>query len=157
MNSNQKYEFFWNGPFSQWYPSEFETEGLKFKCCEQYMMYRKSIIFGDSEMADLIMQSKDPKVQKMLGRRVKNFDEKIWGEKNFQIVYKGNYEKFTQNPKLKETLLATGDKILVEASPYDRIWGIGLREDNELIKDPKNWRGQNLLGWVLTLLKHELR
>jgi len=152
-----KYTFFWGGIFSQWARFDMSIDGITFNCCEQYMMYSKAKFFGDEETAKEIMKSTNPAEQKRLGRKVKNFNTELWNKVCFSIVYKANYAKFSQNPTLKEGLLATEDRILVEASPEDRIWGIGMGVENTGISDPANWQGSNLLGFALTLVKQELK
>ncbi len=156
MLVNTEYFFFWNGVFSQWYPCEFSIENRLFNCAEQYMMFKKALLFSDEVVAYKIMSAKHPKEQKALGRKIKNFNEALWTQKREQIVYEGNYEKFSQNPKLFDKLLETTPLILVEASPVDNIWGVGMAEDNLLITDPTNWQGLNLLGKVLTKLRDDL-
>lgn len=151
-----KYEYFWGGPFSQWYRSEMQIDGVTFNCCEQYMMYMKAVWFNDIEISNKILETTNPKDQKELGRKVRGFDTQLWDSVCFQIVYRGNYHKFTQNEELKSVLLKTGNKILVEASPQDKIWGVGLHESDYLINDPMNWKGKNLLGWALMLVRQEL-
>ena len=106
--------------FSQWYEIEFEVDGHKYNCAEQYMMAQKAWLFKDIEIFGKILDATDPKVIKALGREVRNFDPKIWNKHKFEIVVKGNISKFADNPELKEFLLSTGNKILVEASPYIR-------------------------------------
>lgn len=151
-----EYTFFWNGPFSQWYPSPFKDhDGNQFTCAEQYMMYRKAKLFGDEESAKKIMATNYPKEQKALGRLVKGFDPLLWDSQCMQIVKSGNYFKFTQNPKLLEALMSTGDTMLVEASPYDRIWGIGFDEEHAL--ENKNRWGKNLLGQCLVAVRNKIR
>lgn len=103
------------------------------------------------------MQSRDAKQMKALGRQVRGFDERLWDEVGYSIVLSGNYYKFTQNPAMMRFLLATGDKILVEASPLDKIWGIGLGRQSENTSRPSAWRGQNLLGFALMEVRDELR
>ena len=154
MRSN--YVFFWNGIYSQWYQAPMTIDGIEYNCCEQYMMHQKALTFGDTETAELIMKAKHPKDQKALGRQVKNFDKAKWDTVSIGIVYKGNYAKFSQNVELADELLATGNKIMVEASPYDTIWGIGMGEKEPGINDPANWRGLNLLGWSIMLVRKEL-
>lgn len=114
------------------------------------------MLFGDKEIAAEILLKKDPKDHKALGRKVKNFDSNVWDEKCKEIVYQGNYLKFTQNDMLLTQLLATCGTTLVEASPYDKIWGIGLEATHPDAKDPKKWRGKNYLGEVLTNLREDL-
>jgi ribA/ribD-fused uncharacterized protein len=156
MRITNKYVFFHGGFLSQWHRAPMEIDGVKYSSCEQYMMYQKGLLFLDYEVSDLILQTSDSKRQKQLGRLVNNFNKETWDKANFQIVYRGNLEKFTQNESLRKQLLSFENKILVEASPYDKIWGIGIGEESDIIYDPIMWRGQNLLGWALTLVKHEL-
>jgi len=154
----EKFTFFWKteSPFSQWYPAVFTVEGLRFNCAEQYMMYRKALLFDDGEMARKILDSGSPRTQKALGKNVRHFVELVWDENCREIVYTGNHAKFTQNPPLKAALFATAGTTLVEASPHDRIWGVGLAEDDSRIHDRKKWRGQNRLGEILARLREDL-
>ncbi len=147
----QVYPFYSNDhPFSQWYRCRFINEHYwKFYSAEQYMMYHKAKLFRDEKTADLIMKTKSPRTAKALGRKVKPFIAEIWEKKRCSIVVRGNYLKFSQNPDLRKALLATKDKILVEASPQDKIWGVGMRSTNSRIHDPKLWKGLNLLGKCL--------
>jgi len=154
---NEQYTFFWNGPFSQWFPSKFKVGEQEFNCAEQFMMYSKAIFFDDKKIADQIMQSTSPRDQKKMGRQVKNFDESNWNQVAKSFVYVGNMAKFSQNPNLLEILMKTGDTILVEASPYDRIWGIGLDEVEAKTLPPEQWRGTNFLGLVLTQVKNDIK
>ena len=156
MVMTQKYVFFWNGIYSQWYQAPMTIDGVLYNCCEQYMMHQKALIFGDTETAEKVMLTSNPSDQKQLGRQVKNFNVDVWSKVNLQIVYKANFAKFSQNEILKHELLETKDRILVEASPYDQIWGIGMGEEENGIDNPINWKGQNLLGWAITLVKQEL-
>ena len=143
--------------FSQWYEIDFEVDGHKYNCAEQYMMAQKAWLFKDIEIFTKILDATDPKEIKALGREVKNFDPKIWNLHKFEVVVKGNLGKFGCNPDLKEFLLSTSDKILVEASPYDNIWGIGMKEGTPGIENPTNWKGENLLGFALMEVRDELR
>jgi ribA/ribD-fused uncharacterized protein len=120
-------------------------------------MFHKAMLFGDKETADKIMFAKNPSEHKKLGRLVKNYDQKVWDEHKRKIVYNGNWLKFTQNPKLLAQLLETDDKILVEASPYDPIWGIGLDENAIGIEDSNNWQGENLLGYIITDVRDNIK
>jgi ribA/ribD-fused uncharacterized protein len=156
MKITNKYVFFWNGIYSQWYSSRMTIDGIEYNCCEQYMMHQKALTFGDTIIAEMILESSDPKEQKALGRKVSGFNKDKWDDVCIGIVFKGNLAKFSQNELLKKTLLSTDDKILVEASPYDKIWGIGLAEDHPDIEDPSKWKGLNLLGWSITMVKKEL-
>jgi len=143
--------------FSQWYPSEFEYGGIRFSSAEQFMMYEKAVLFKDHDAAKEILKTDHPQEQKAIGRKVKNFDQSIWQKKSVDIVDEANKAKFTQNPTLLDQLMKTTGKTLVEASPTDLIWGVGLTEDDERILNRKNWKGDNLLGIVLTELREELR
>lgn len=143
-------------PFSQWYRCSFTVEGRPFGCAEQFMMHGKALLFGDAGTAAKILAAEHPREHKALGRKVKPFDDAVWRREREAIVLAGNRAKFTQNPALRELLLATAGTTLVEASPYDRVWGIGLAESDPRAKDPAQWRGQNLLGKVLTRLRDEL-
>jgi ribA/ribD-fused uncharacterized protein len=159
MEKNNKYYFFYKTrhPFSNWHPCKFEDEqGNEYNCSEQYMMAQKALLFGDKEIFEEIMEEPSPKFQKELGRKVKGFDSKIWNDNAKKIVYDGCKLKFEQNPNLLNELLNTNGKYLVEASPYDKVWGIGLGEDDPLIYDPKNWKGTNWLGEVLTKLRDDI-
>lgn len=119
-------------------------------------MWNKAILFDSNDIAEQILQTSDPKKQKALGRKVRNFDEKKWDERKLDIVIKGNILKFTQNEKLKNELLSHS-KILVEASPYDKIWGVGLHFDDDAILDEKKWQGENLLGIALMEVRNNLK
>lgn len=149
----EKFTLFWDGPFSQWYPSNFTVNHLKFNCAEQFMMYGKALLFHDLETAEEILQATSPKDQKALGRKIRNFDQDIWVLFREGIVYTGSYAKFTQNPALQEILLATKGTTLVEASPYDKIWGIGLAETDPQALNRATWKGLNLLGETLTRVR----
>jgi ribA/ribD-fused uncharacterized protein len=120
------------------------------------MMYRKAVLFGDEESAGRIVAASHPRQAKMLGRRVRNFDESIWNKQRFDIVVDACLVKFGQNAELRQFLLGTGDRVLVEASPTDRIWGIGLTARDERAADPALWQGLNLLGFALMHARAEL-
>lgn len=142
---------------SQWYPSPFTRDGEFFHTAEQYMMAGKACTFGDEDVRRLIMEAYDPMSVKKLGRRVRNFNEYVWRCNRLPIVVNANLGKFSQNEKLLEFLLGTDDRILVEASPYDSIWGIGLVEDDPAACNPKLWKGENLLGFALMTVRDILR
>lgn len=135
--------------FSQWYEAPFVVDGVAYSTAEHYMMAEKARLFGDEETRALVLSSKTPKDAKALGRKVIGFDEKVWLSNRFSIVTRANQEKFKQNPELAEFLLNTGAKILVEASPVDAIWGIGLAQDDARARDANLWPGLNLLGFSL--------
>jgi len=154
----EKYTYFWKeqSPFSQWHLVSFTVEGIRFNCAEQYMMYQKAVTFGDHAVAAAILREPKQAKQKALGRKVKNFDSAVWDEVSKQVVYDGNYAKFTQNPALLNQLLATKGTTLVEASPFDPIWGIGLRASDPRAKHRQSWQGENRLGFILTTLRDNL-
>jgi ribA/ribD-fused uncharacterized protein len=163
-----KYLFFWGHTpkragvlgaecLSQWYPSPFEAEGVRFETAEHYMMWGKARLFGDEAAAAEIVASGHPQQAKALGRTIDGFDEDKWVAHRLEIVTAGNVEKFRQNPDLLAFLLGTRDRVLVEASPLDRIWGIGLAATDERASDPAKWRGLNLLGEALMRARETLR
>lgn len=149
--------FFYGGILSQWYPCTFQIDGVKYNCAEQYMMAEKARLFGDQEILEKIMSSKNPREQKKYGRKVKNFDEKKWNSVAKDIVYKGNYAKFSQNIDSGDIgyIFFNTPGTFVEASPYDTIWGIGIGMDDPRINDPSQWRGTNWLGEVLTKVRDD--
>ena len=157
-NTKEKFVFFWKerSPFSQWHRCDFIINGIRFNCAEQYMMYQKAILFGDEQAAERILKANHPRKQKALGRQIRGYREDIWKANRETIVYDANYAKFIQNPDLKRTLLDTAGRTLVEASPVDRIWGIGLDKNHPDAKNREKWRGLNLLGEILTKLRDDL-
>lgn len=157
MKQTDTHIFFYGGIYSQWYNSSMTIDGIRYSCCEQYMMHQKALLFRDLTTAAKIMNTSSPKLQNQLGREVINYNDIIWDSRRFDIVFKGNLAKFSQNELLKSELLNTGNRQFVEASPYDTIWGIGMGLDNPLINDPTKWRGLNLLGQVLNFVRDTLR
>lgn len=155
LESN-KFHFFWNGELSQWYPSTFMYQLTVFNCAEQAMMAHKALTFNAMDVYQKIMRAKHPSDQKKLGRSIFNFDEATWDKVKRRLVFEINMAKFTQSQELKKYLFSTKGKRLVEASPLDPIWGVGLAENDPLILDEKNWKGQNLLGETLTLVRDVL-
>lgn len=155
--SENDFEFFYGGTFSQWSYSKFKIGNQTYTCAEQYMMAQKALTFGDIEAQIKIMCTGDPSKQKSIGRRVKNFNALHWNTVCKKIVYDGNYAKFTQNENLKTVLLSTGEKELVEASPTDIIWGIGLSQTDPKRLDKGQWRGTNWLGEVLVAVRNDIR
>ncbi|MEU8895574.1 NADAR family protein [Nocardia sp. NPDC048505] len=145
------------GALSQWWPVEFTVDGNVFRSAEHYMMWGKAMLFGDTATAARILEVAHPKQAKDLGRVVRDFDETTWNAARFDIVVTGNVAKFGQHEPLREYLLRTGDRVLVEASPTDRIWGIGLTADDPRAADPTTWRGLNLLGFALMAARDILR
>lgn len=158
---NKLFTFFWKGSFSQWHMSTFKEKSslgiIEYCCAEQYMMAKKALLFNDYLTYDKIMASKNPKEIKDLGRLIFTFDQEKWDKVKFSIVYRGNVLKFNQNTDLLIKLFDTGNTILVEASPYDKVWGIGMSEDNLDTLDMNKWEGENLLGKALTSVRDYLR
>ncbi|MDE6591718.1 MAG: NADAR family protein [Oscillospiraceae bacterium] len=146
-----------NGYLSNWYLSDFVFGGVKFTSGEQYMMYRKAMVFGDTDIAGEILETDNVGKIKALGRSVKNYDEKVWDGLRQVIVYKGLVQKFAQNEDLKKKLLDTGENILAECAVQDKIWGIGLSIKDERRLDMNEWQGRNLLGFALMCVRDELR
>lgn len=148
--------YFYGGPFSQWVPCNFtDAVGVTYNSTEQYMMAHKALLMNDHDMYSKIMEANDPRTIKYAyGRNVKNFDQKLWDEHKFDIVYQGNLLKFSQNAYYRNYLINTGDTLIVEASPTDTIWGIGLSiEDAERGLD---WRGENLLGKAIMKVREKM-
>lgn len=143
--------------FSQWWPARFVVDGVPYASAEHYMMAEKARLFGDEEIRTKILSSPSPGAAKALGRRVRNFDGETWSAHRFEFVVTGNVAKFGQDRALRDYLLATKNRILVEASPRDRIWGIGLAASNERAKNPLEWQGLNLLGFALMAARNQLR
>lgn len=157
-----EYLFFWHeyeeyGYLSQWYPSSFTIEGISYSSCEQYMMAKKALLFHDLEYYSLILKEKDPSKCKAYGKLVHNFDSDVWDLNCHEIVYNANYAKFTQNIDLKKLLIETKDKILVEASPFDNIWGIGLSKEDSNCLNPLKWKGKNQLGKILMEVRSKIQ
>jgi ribA/ribD-fused uncharacterized protein len=155
-----KYLFFWGhrpqrdgtvgpGCLSQWWPAPFDVDGVRFATAEHYMMWRKATLFGDTRVAEQVLTAPHPHRAKALGRQVQDFEQQTWERHRFDIVVAGSVAKFGQHADLGRFLLATRNRVLVEASPTDRVWGIGLEAGDERATDPKAWRGLNLLGFAL--------
>jgi len=142
--------------FSQWYPTAFEVAGVRYATAEHYMMAGKARLFGDEAALERILRAPSPDAAKKLGRTVQGFDEQRWNEQRFELVVAGNAAKFGQHQDLRAFLLATGTRILVEASPVDRIWGIGLSRDDPRAERPQDWCGLNLLGFALMAVRQQL-
>ncbi|GII54948.1 hypothetical protein Pth03_33370 [Planotetraspora thailandica] len=155
-----RYLYFWGhqptrsgdagpGCLSQWWQADFTADGHLFRSAEHYMMAHKAWLFGDDEIARRILAANHPGEAKKLGREILRFDEATWTAHRHEIVVRGNIAKFREHPDLREFLLATRGRVLVEASPRDRIWGIGLTASDERTVSPATWRGLNLLGFAL--------
>jgi len=143
--------------FSQWWLSSFEVDNITYKTAEHWMMAKKAELFDDQEILAKIIACKSPAEAKKLGRKVRNYDDKIWLENRFEIVKKGNYHKFSQNKDLSEFLINTNERVIVEGSPVDPIWGIGMAEDHKDVLIPEKWKGLNLLGFALMEVRDELK
>ncbi|WP_312271599.1 NADAR family protein [Pseudomonas sp.] len=146
-----------NDPFSNWYRSEFKVKEISFVCVEQFMMFCKAKLFKDDAAAERILAAEHPRAHKNLGRSVSGYNDAIWNSRRLSIVTHGCYAKFTQNEDLLQALLETGETMLVEASPYDRVWGVGLGENDPRIEDPRNWKGTNLLGQALFKTRERIK
>lgn len=146
-----------NGYLSNWYLSEFKIDSIKFSSMEQYMMYKKAIVFDDTEIAKEILETTDVSKIKALGRQVLNYNDTHWNGVRQIIIYKGLLEKFSQNEDLKKRLLNTGNDILAECAVQDKIWGIGLSMKDVNRWDMEKWRGENLLGFALMMVREELQ
>ena len=149
--------FFWGSHLSQWYNTDMYFDGVMFNCAEQFMMWAKARTFNDQESMAKILEAKDPSKQKALGRRVENFNELVWDEHKLAIVTTGNMLKYTQNPDIMLELVDTEDREIVEASPEDSIWGIGMDVNHPDILDKTKWQGQNLLGEALMKVRSIIR
>ena len=156
-----KYVFFWsntpskdgvidNSCFSQWYDAGFDIDGIHYPTAEHYMMAEKARLFGDDEILERILSSTHPRKAQQLGREVKHYSHRL------EIAIAGNIAKFSQNEAIKSFLLNTGDSVLVEASPRDRIWGVGMGKNNPYVENPVKWRGLNLLGFVLMETRYRI-
>jgi hypothetical protein len=163
-----KYLFFWGHKslpggeigkpcLSQWWPASFTLDGVHYATAEHFMMAEKARLFGDEETRVRILKAASPSAAKRFGRQVLGFDEGIWEQSRIEFVVRGNLAKFGQNPEIGEFLLNTKDRVLVVASPVDRIWGIGLAADDGRVEDPEQWRGLNLLGFSLMEVRHLLQ
>lgn len=156
---------FWQADtiYSNWYsPSVFTItdevfEDITFSNSEAAFMYCKAMFFGDSFIANLIYKDQNPKNCKAYGHQIKNYNDDLWTKVRFEVMYDVCKAKFAQNSAMKAALLATGDRILVEASPFDKVWGIGLAPNDPLALDRKNWKGTNLLGEVLMMVREHLK
>lgn len=148
---------FLKGYLSNWYKAPFTLNGKNFTNSEQYMMYQKAVVFGDTETAEKILASDSPREVKALGRQVKNYNDTVWNGLRQLVVYDALMAKFSQNEDLKKQLLATGDDILVECNGEDNIWAIHMYEDNPDVQDISKWKGQNLLGFTLMRVRENLK
>ncbi|MFK7774540.1 MAG: NADAR family protein [Saprospiraceae bacterium] len=166
-NKQIKYLFFWghqpskdgsitSSCLSQWWLCEFVVDDILYKSAEHWMMAEKARLFQDNEILEKIINCQSPAEAKKLGRQVRNFEVEKWNEARYEIVKKGNHFKFEQNVEMKTFLRNTKNRVLVEASPVDPIWGIGLAKDNRKSQYPNQWKGLNLLGFALMEVREEL-
>lgn len=142
--------------FSQWYPSPFAVDGVRYATAEHWMMAGKARLFDDETALAKVLANPEPAAAKAAGRGVRGFDETRWLLRRFDLVVEGNLAKFSQHPVLRGFLLSTGDQVLVEASPVDAIWGIGLAAADPRATDPAQWQGLNLLGFALMVVRERL-
>jgi ribA/ribD-fused uncharacterized protein len=167
-SKNTNFLFFWGHQpakdgiitkscFSQWWMASFENDGKLYLTAEHFMMARKAALFGDTEIEEQILGTKSPKDVKALGRKINNFNNDIWNEHKYEIVKEGNFFKFGQNEELREFLVGTKSKVIVEASPVDPIWGIGMSENDPDAQSPELWKGENLLGFALMEVRYLLK
>jgi ribA/ribD-fused uncharacterized protein len=163
-----KYLFFWGHQLSkdgtitqsclsQWWIAPFEVEGKRYPSAEHYMMVKKAELFNDYEIAERAYSAASPAEAKKMGRLIKNFDSALWDAQKYEIVVSGNYHKFSQHEVLKDFLLKTSERVLVEASPVDPVWGIGLAADDDNAENPLLWKGENLLGFALMKVRIQLK
>lgn len=155
--ATDRFLFFWGGWPSQWVPAPFAHGGVTYTCCEQWMMAEKARVFGDADALRAILATDDPGRQKAIGRGVRGFDGAVWARVCRGVVFAGNRLRFEQNEDDRELLLSTGERTLVEASPTDRIWGIGLAMDDPRVHEPAQWQGTNWLGVALMQVRDVLR
>ncbi|GAA3098827.1 NADAR family protein [Streptomyces echinatus] len=141
---------------SQWWPSPFVVDGVEYATAEHWMMAGKARLFGDAEAERRVLAAEHPAEAKKAGRLVRDFDQETWERERFRIVVEGSVHKFAAQDDLRLFLLNTGNRVLVEASPVDRIWGIGLAADDEAAAEPERWRGLNLLGFALMEAREQL-
>eukprot|EP00892_Ulva_mutabilis_P001945 jgi/Ulvmu1/11751/UM008_0165.1 len=159
--AQREYVLFWRpsdeaGWLSQWYASPFTVDGVRYPTAEHYMMVGKARLFNDSDMIQRIMADESPKSAKRLGRKVAGFDNDVWREHCIDVVVAANLAKFGQNRELYDVLMSTGTSVLVEASPCDRMWGVGKAPWDEAARKPEEWDGENLLGFCIMRVRHLL-
>ncbi len=152
----ESFTFFWKHRLSQWHPARFVIGGIPFNCAEQFMMYSKAVLFADRDAAERILATDSPRDQQAIGRTVRGYDESVWMLFREGIVFAGNFARFDQNAEQRELLFSTRGTTLVEASPHDRVWGIGLSADDPRANDRAQWHGLNLLGEALTRVREAL-
>lgn len=157
ITTTDQFILFWGSWPSQFFKARFEIDGRNYVCCEQFMMTEKACVFRDLETEAAILAAKSPREHKALGRKVRGFDPTVWNSVCRGVVYTGNLAKYNQNTDLRELLLNTGDRTIAETSPEDRIWGIGLAQDDPRAQVPSQWQGTNWLGIALMQVRDALR
>ena len=145
------------GFLSNWYHSDFKSDGIDFSSMEQFMMYQKAVLFQDDRIAQQILETEDVAKIKELGRCVSGYDDRLWNGIRQIVVYEGLLAKFSQNAELRQALIATGDAVLAECAVRDQIWGIGLSMTDERKFSPAQWKGKNLLGYALMMVRERMR
>ncbi len=141
---------------SQWWPASFQIDGILYPTAEHYMMAEKARLFGDIVILEKILRASGPPQVKKLGRKIRHFDDAVWQRHRFEIVVRGNQAKFGQNAALGAWLVSTQPCVLVEASPVDQIWGIGMAKSDPRAGNPAEWQGLNLLGFALMKVRQLL-
>jgi len=159
IEKGETFEFqgFIKGVFSNWFLAQFTVDDATYCCSEQYFMAEKARLFNDTDTLEKILLSVNPKEIKDLGRKVKNFDIGLWAIEAGRAMYLANLYKFRQNETMKKTLLNTGDKVLVECSPVDKLWGAGIPMNDPRLSRPEEWPGQNRLGFTLMHVRDKLK
>lgn len=159
MRQTDQFVFFYGSKdhFSNFYKTNFVVNGITFSCGEQYIMYSKACLFNDNEMAEVILKEHLPSKMKAWGRKVKSYDDATWCAQREDITYTGLLEKYKQNQMLCNLLMETGEREIVEASPRDRIWGIGMGENNVNVEDKTMWKGRNILGSILMRVRNQIK
>lgn len=145
-----------NGYMNSWYEATFYAEGKRFFCCEQYVLYKKALMFHDDYHANKIIESQDRKEILNYAKDIKNYVDKVWNARRVAVMYRGNLYKFQQNPPLKQALLETGDAPLALLGKNDKVFGIGLNKEDTRIYNMSKWDGLNLMGFVLMEVRDAL-
>lgn len=157
MRETSTHIYFWGSFLSNFYLCQLKDDKYSYNSSECYFMAKKAEYFNDQESLIKILNLKKPQEQKQVGKKVKGFNKELWEEVSYKIMLDGLRLKFTQNNELKNKLLATNNKTLVEGSPYDKKWGVGLKYDDDRILDESNWQGDNLLGKALMEIREEIK
>lgn len=145
------------GFLSNWYMSDFIEDGRLYTSVEQYLMYGKAVVFKDEEMQQAILATHDVSEIKQYGRQVKGYNETVWNGLRQLVLYRGLVLKFSQNEELRQKLIATGNKMLVECARTDKIFSCGISIKDPMRLDMSKWSGKNLLGFALIDLREQLK